>query len=365
LDNDNPREVATPLSVRESAQAITASRIFKSAEENDDDNDAASILADANRDSSTRRNCHNYDNDSDEESDISPNLANLVAASLRDRVVLEQMEEIKLLKKQLKASRKVEITGKDGTPVYAKGDFTKGRFNWDMHSSGQEHHSEIFWDVGLNMICFESIPLHILTHIKIRIGGVLYCNTEELEGVNTALGICPGIFFDHKRVSDMKRSVVCEFNPEDDSLGRNALLTFHMTCFPKDPLRSLQSVAMLNRSNALLQQHREDERDERREARRRERIEAGLVPIDNEWEDSDDEEVDESERFDVYRYIVHSLSRRNPDQTANFTSVSFCVRSVRSMIEKLRFNCEVFEDDRVFERLDEIQEGEARLALFE
>jgi hypothetical protein len=298
MDDGGPHELVTPLSVRESAQAIAASRIFGSAED-EEVNDAAIA---ANRDSSTQSNYHNDDNDSDEEFEILPNLANLVAASLRDRVVLEQLEEIKLLKKQLIASREVVITGKDGTPVYAQGDFAKGKFNWDMHSCGQEQGGSVFWDVGLKMKRFESsIPLQNLTHIEIRIGGVLYCTSEEVEGINTALGIRPGNYFDHNQVSDMKRSVVCEFNPEDDFLGRNAFLTFHMTGFPRDPWRSLQSVAMLSRSNALIQQHREEEREERREARRRERIEAGLLHIDdNEWEDSDHEEEDESEPFDAY-----------------------------------------------------------------
>jgi hypothetical protein len=61
------------------------------------------------------------------------------------------------------------------------------------------------------------------------------------------------------------------------------------------------------------------------------------------------------------------LSRRHPDQRANFTSVSFCVKSVRSKIKQLTSDCEVFEKERnrVFERLDEIREGEARLALYE
>uniref|UniRef100_A0A7S1CTD9 Uncharacterized protein n=1 Tax=Skeletonema marinoi TaxID=267567 RepID=A0A7S1CTD9_9STRA len=370
-DYDGPCDTKS-LSIRESAQAIAASRIFGASEEDD----AAAVIAAANRDC---QNCHHndVDNDSDdEEFEILPNLANLVAASLRDRVVLEQMEEIKLLKKQLKASRKVEITGKDGIPVYARGDFTKGQFNWDVHSCGQGHDVAlggpgVFWDVGLKMKRFDdemSIPLQNLKHIEIRIGGVLYCTSEEVEGVNMALGIRPGNRFDHKRVVDMKRSVVCEFNPEDDSLGRNAFLTFHMTGFPRDSWRSLQSVAMLNRSNALLQQRREEEREERREARQRERLEVDLPPIDdNEWEDSDDEEDEESEPFDVYRYIAHSLSRRHPEQRANFTSVSFCVKSVRSKIKQLRTDCALFEDERsrAFKRLDEIREEEAMMAEYE
>ena len=374
-DNDGHCDIES-LSIRESAQAIAASRIFGASEEDD----AAAVIAAANHDCScSTQNCHHNDdeNDSDdEEFEILPNLANLVAASLRDRVVLEQMEEIKLLKKQLKASRKVEITGKDGTPVYARGDFTKGQFNWDMHSCGQGQDVAlggpgVFWDVGLKMKRFDdemSIPLQNLKHIEIRIGGVLYCTSEEVEGVNMALGIRPGNHFDHKRVFDMKRSVVCEFNPEDDSLGRNAFLTFHMTGFPRDSWRSLQSVAMLNRSNALLQQRREEEREERREVRQRERFEADLPPIDdNDWEDSDDEEDEESEPFDVYRYIAHSLSRRHPEQRANFTSVSFCVKSVRSKIKQLRTDCELFEDERsrAFKRLDEIRVEEAMMAEYE
>ena len=323
------------------------------------------IKQDIKRDSFTNISQQSYDEDSDEDFEVLPNLANLVAATIRDRVVLEQMEEIKVLKKQVKASNRVEITGEDGIPVYARGDFNKGKFNWDVHTCGQEQDSTmrdsgIFWDVGLKMKRLDDemgVPLENLEYIEIRIGGVLYCTSDEVDGVNMALGIRPGNCFDHKRVSDMNRSVVCEFNPQDDSFGRNAFLTFHVPGFSRVSWRSLQSISMLNRSNALLQQRRLEEREERRHVMQMERLEAGLPLIEgegNEWEDNNEVEDDRSEPFDLYRYITQSLSHRNPEQRANFTSISFCVKSVRSKINNLTPDYDSFENERnkVFEVLD-------------
>lgn len=164
----------------------------------------------------------------------------------------------------------------------------------------------------------------------------------------------------------MGRSAVVEFNTEDDgtSGGRAALLTFHISDFPRGHWRSLQSVAMLNRSIALRQQEREEQREERRELQqvnRTVRIERG--EIDPNEEDSDDDsdldDEDDQEPLDVYNYLTLCLSKRHPGQRADITSVSLCVKSVRGRLEHLNRG-EDFKlvQKRVFARIDEMHQEE-------
>lgn len=177
-----------------------------------------------------------------------------------------------------------------------------------------------------------------------------------------AFGIRPGNQFDVPRHSsgnnkrDMSRSAVAEFNTEDNfgssSGGRALLLTFHLPNFERGHWRSLQSVAMLNRSIALRQREREEEREERRELReveRRERMEQRRGDVNNnnidgengnddDYEsdyESDYDEEDDQDPLDVYNYLTMCISKRHPEQRADITSVSFCVKSVRGRIESL------------------------------
>ncbi len=167
----------------------------------------------------------------------------------------------------------------------------------------------------------------------------------------------------------MTRSAVCEFNTEDnigESAGlRSTLMTFHMRDFPRGHWRSLQSVAMLNRSIALRQQDRLTAREERREeraARRRERIENGEIDEDDEQseDESDDDEDDDQDPLDVYNYVTCCLSKRHPTQLADVTSVSLCVKSVRGRIENITDRDDEFESLKrvVFDKVDEIYEPE-------
>jgi len=368
-----------------------------------------------NTNNNLNTNLNNNHHDNDDDNDELPSLANLVAATIRDRVVLEQMEEIRLLKAQLSSSQRVEITGPNGTPVYARGNFSNGDFNTvslqsienDDDSMMMNDHDTtgLFWDVGLEMVeqqCNHNnsdsnddhaastassnasaasnsensvVPLNNLSNIEIRIGGVLYVTTAEVEGTSMAFGIRPGNKFDlHRGQRDMTRSAVAEFNTEDDAAtgSRSALLTFHIRDFPRGHWRSLQSVAMLNRSIALRQQEREEQREERRELRREERserIERGeLDPMEMEGEDleefesdyeSDYDEEEDQDPLDVYNYLTLCLSKRHPKQMADITSVSFCVKSVRGRIESLSRG-EVFEQTKtkVFRRIDDVYQEE-------
>lgn len=319
---------------------------------------------------------NNHSNNDDAEL---PSLANLVAATVRDRVVLEQMEEIRALKAQLSASHRVEITGPNGTPVYARGSFSNGDFNpVSLQSVESDEDSTddqgLFWDVGLEMA--ESgggandgtVPLNKLANIEIRIGGIMYVTTAEVEGTSMAFGIRPGNKFDlHQGEPDMTRSAVAEFNTEEAGVvgGRSALLTFHVRDFPRPHWRSLQSVAMLNRSIALRQQEREEQREEMREIRQMERselIERGEMDPEDEDSDyeSDYDEDDDQEPLDVYNYLTLCLSKRHPGQRADVTSVSFCVKSVRGRIESLNNRGEGFQHtkEKVFRKIDELYREE-------
>lgn len=90
-------------------------------------------------------------------------LAPFVAATLRDKVVQDLMEEVEAMRKQIRQSRCVEITGPDGTPVYALAQFEDGGYGansnlWDV----------IFSEENQALPC----PLSMLEGIEIRLGGV-------------------------------------------------------------------------------------------------------------------------------------------------------------------------------------------------
>ena len=183
----------------------------------------------------------------DLDDDELPNLAKLVAATVRDRVVLEQVDAISSLEAQLGALQRVIISGSNGSPVYARGCFSKGDFNAvSLKNLETEDESAdercFFWDVGVKMVDDKKIPLAKLSNLEIRIGGVVYVTTAEVEGTQCAFGIRPGNTFDLRGKRDMTRSAVVEFNTEDDGTSgrRAALLTFHMPDFPRGHWRSLQ-----------------------------------------------------------------------------------------------------------------------------
>jgi hypothetical protein len=253
--------------------------------------------------------------------EILPDLAAFVGATIRDKVVLDQMEEIRLLKHQLEATRRVEITGPGGAPVIASGSFSRGEFN--DSASNENGSCGVLWSVGLetNMedLPWEddtppTVPMNMLSNIEIRVGGVLYATSEEIEGTKVALGIRRGNVFDlnnsdgTKRQGGMSRSAVVQFGGSEE---KTAFLTFHMKDFPAQDWRSLRSVAMVNRSIAI---------------RNEEREELGL----------EEEEEHESESpMDIYRYITERLAHQHPNQRVEVSSVSFCVASVGDAIASL------------------------------
>ncbi|KAL7526996.1 hypothetical protein ACHAWF_003796 [Thalassiosira exigua] len=363
-----------------------------------------------------------HDGDGD---DVSPGLAALVAASIRDRVVLEQMDELRMLRRRLAAATRVEITGPNGVPVYARGDFEGGEFDPSAlrrggavqrvgrgsarredggddeedaeeaeEGNGHEDREKFFWNVPISPTS-GPIPLKKLADCELRIGGVLHISAaSDADPSSAAFGIRPGNWFDRMHTNgDMSRSAVVEFNSEPPAVDprtgaqahlaagltgggtvatRSAILTFHLTDFAYGPWRSLQSVAMLNRSLALRQRERAIERAVRREERRQirevERRERAVHEVEEDDDASDydsdyDEEEDEDEiasrPFNVYSYLTGNIARSHPEQRADVSSVSFCARSVRGRIEAVSRDGD-FEEvkRRVFRRIDNLHREE-------
>jgi hypothetical protein len=249
-----------------------------------------------------------------EEHEVLPALARFVGATIRDKVVLDQLEEINALKSQLEATRRVEITAPGGHPVYASGSFALGDFDDEAHD--EDGNVGTVWSVGLTTLSDRktrdpTIPMHQMSNIEIRIGGVLYATSEDVDGTRIALGIRRGNPFDwcrpdgSRRKGAMHRSVVCQFGGED----KTAFLTFHLHHFPNGPWRSLRSLNMSNRSIAILNELREE---------------------------LEDEEEPMSRAMDMYHHITDSLAYKHPGQRVEMTSISFCVASVREAIGSLR-----------------------------
>ena len=89
-------------------------------------------------------------------------LAPFVAAVMRDKTVEELMAKVKEQQQQLKDTMKVEITGPGGTPVYTKGQFENGEWDWG--------------DLGAWRITqlekVEDCPVNKLTRVEVWIGGI-------------------------------------------------------------------------------------------------------------------------------------------------------------------------------------------------
>ncbi len=90
-------------------------------------------------------------------------LAELVAAAIKDKVVLELLEENKKLKELLHVYNKLEVTGKDGSPVYVC-----AKQNLDgMYAKVDDDRNDDANDKDEIL----SLPLKSLPDIEIRMGG--------------------------------------------------------------------------------------------------------------------------------------------------------------------------------------------------
>lgn len=97
-------------------------------------------------------------------------LAPLVVATIHDKVLLDLLEENKKLKEHLRVCHKIEITGPEGSPVYARADIGK---------DGTYHHNANLWEVTVPEQEMQQPPvlqqckLENLLDLEIRIGGIL------------------------------------------------------------------------------------------------------------------------------------------------------------------------------------------------
>ena len=95
-------------------------------------------------------------------------LAPYVAAVLRDKVVCDLLEENEALREQNRATREqnratqmVAVTGQDGAPIYAQGNFEE---------DGQAAEDPSDWQVQLSQLA--PAPLSALRGLEIHFGGV-------------------------------------------------------------------------------------------------------------------------------------------------------------------------------------------------
>jgi len=89
------------------------------------------------------------------------NLAQSIVTILRDdKDLSDLLYEHELLRKQWKASRAVTVTGPEGTPVYATGQFDEGKYANNPN----------LWEVTLQQL--EPCPLAVLKNIEIQCGGI-------------------------------------------------------------------------------------------------------------------------------------------------------------------------------------------------
>jgi len=100
-------------------------------------------------------------------SDFAP----FVAAALRDKTIHELMEENRKLRERVRYLMAVEITGPEGQPVYARGQFDK---------DGDYHGNPHLWNVKFSEE-LTPCPLSELQKIEIWIGGSIRASFDNLK----------------------------------------------------------------------------------------------------------------------------------------------------------------------------------------
>jgi len=90
-------------------------------------------------------------------------LAQSIVTVLRDKALSDLLDETELLRQQLKQCRAVTVTGPDGTPVYATGQFNEGNYEYADEPN--------LWQVALQQL--QPCPLTELENVEIQCGGIL------------------------------------------------------------------------------------------------------------------------------------------------------------------------------------------------
>ena len=183
---------------------------------------------------------------------ISPELALAAAAAIGDKALQDLTKELLELKRQLAESRKVEITGSGGFPVYASGHFEDGKCRNRNELVGDRAISISFsrsswWDVPVTM-CegYAGIFLNDLQHLEIRLGGIVYAATrsanEEVQG-------CDVRILDNDSINGLRRTCRLMIIPIQSGGGsRNATIQIDLRDMPEPPWKMLKSAISYNRT---------------------------------------------------------------------------------------------------------------------
>ena len=165
---------------------------------------------------------------------ISPELALAAAAAIGDKALEDQTKELLKLKTQLAESRKVDITGIGGSPVYATGQFEDGKYR---HTDG---FSRIWWNVDVTF-CepIGGITLEILQHLEIRLGGIVYATTADDEVQRHRIITLDSDHFPGRNVIIPITSV---------GNCRNATIQIDLRDLPEPPWKMLRSVIAYNQT---------------------------------------------------------------------------------------------------------------------
>lgn len=219
---------------------------------------------------------------------ISPELALAAAAAIGDKALQEQTKELLELKRQLAESRKVEITGSGGRPVYARGQFEDGKLFNTLRS---------WWDVHLTM-CEgnDGIFLTNLPHLEIRLGGIVYATLSEDEVQGHDVIILDNNSNDGSDVSSPQRCRNMLIPIESGGGCRNATIQIDLRDMPEPPWKLLKSSISYNLTESNIN---------------------ALIDV-----------------FDILTG-PRQLPVRLPDQVVDLISISFDCSSVQSMLSCL------------------------------
>lgn len=228
---------------------------------------------------------------------ISPELALAAAAAIGDKALHEQTKELLELRRQLAESRKVEVTSRGGSTVYAVGQFEDGilvisfetnPFFYEnfMGSNQNSNNCNYMWNVQMTMCEGEEIPplpLNELQNIEIRLGGIVYATADEVKGENVR--------------DSQGRTVSIPFDGFQG--GNRAFLSLGLIDMPEPPWMMLKSAVTYNR-NQILQ--------------------------------------NEEDLIDIFHMMTDSrqLPQRLPNQKVDILCVAFHRSSVGSMLKRLR-----------------------------
>lgn len=206
-------------------------------------------------------------------------LAPFVASTLRDRVVLELMQENKNLREDLQKAKAVEVVSGTSGHVYAKALFDDGRYGGDL------------WQVDLNEASPESnqATLNALPDVEIHVGGGI--SRARFAGNNN----CAGYLDADKKDGENQKLVRFCFGADSGALW----LTLLVQNWPEESHRALAA---------------------QEEASRR----------------TDDE-------FDLMEHLTNGIARAFPNATVSFLEVTFFADTVQRAIDALELDPSVEE----------------------